>query len=134
MLYRREWLARGSLEEDFRPAPGFTSIAFNQQLRRALAGYTCVASIPWNAENPPRPPYDIHLKDTRLIEFLETIAKDSDFHHFMPWDSNGGERDIPLRLVRAGGLNAVNFHKRGADEAGSGVGAKSPPKKRRKAN
>lgn len=104
--YRRDWLKTVSKED--RTVLGFTSVAFDQQLRRALAGYNSVLEAPLvDIENfRPSPHYDFSLKETRMVEDFDAAwASSSEFTHFLPWDADavrGSDRYMGMQLVRVG--------------------------------
>ncbi len=135
--YRSAYIADGLLEDDnFSISPGFTSIAFDQQLKRALAGHEWVRDTTGDGSEVIPPPYDIRIDDdSELVDLFERHLESSEpFSHFLPWDLK--TRGTPFKLVRRrsrgqrGSSDELSHGgKRGRD---GGAQENEPPAKRHK--
>ncbi|KAJ7652198.1 hypothetical protein DFH06DRAFT_1134717 [Mycena polygramma] len=106
--YREDWISRQHKEDPgFKHGPGTTPRAFNQQLKRALAGYNHVLEeeLVDVVDFKPTPHYDIGLEQTRVVDDFEAELSTQDtFFHFLPWDAEiaeGNPRTMPMKLIPA---------------------------------
>ncbi|KAJ6448410.1 hypothetical protein C8R47DRAFT_1231045 [Mycena vitilis] len=106
--YRQDWISRRQKEDSsFKHGPGITPRAFNQQLKRALAGYNHVLheELVDVADFKPTPHYDIGLEQTRMVnDFEAELSTEIHFFHFLPWDAGiveGNAGTMPMKLIPA---------------------------------
>jgi hypothetical protein len=95
--------AAAELGEKFKMAKNFTPLAFQQQLRRALAAYNWILEFP-KTGNPvpsfPLPPYAIECSEGCIVDdYDDAVESGEEFTHFLPWNTQS--RPAPWSLVPA---------------------------------